>query len=126
MLLDLSKTFKGHYDACGDILRVLLSQEGHPVVYESHHVQTQEKSLSIYEKELLVAVIHALDAWKHYLLGTPFIIPTNHQSIKYFMNQKKLSSKQMRWAKFLYNFIFILLTLHVNKIWLQMLFHINL
>ena len=51
-------------------------------------------------------VIHALDAWKHYLLGTPFIIRIDHQSIKYFMTQTKLSYKQMRWANFLSQFNF--------------------
>ena len=64
-----------------------------------------EKSLGIYEKELL-AVIHALDSWKHYLLGTAFVIHTDHQSIKYFMTQTKLSEKQMRWANFLSQFHF--------------------
>ena len=51
-------------------------------------------------------MIHALDTWKHYLLGTPFIIRTEHQSIKYFMTQTKLSDKQMRWANFLPQFKF--------------------
>ena len=61
--------------------------------------------LGIYEKELL-AVIHSLDAWKHYLLGTPFVIHTDHQNIRYFMTQSKLSQKQMRWANFLLQFHF--------------------
>ena len=51
-------------------------------------------------------MIHALNTWKHYLLGTPFIIRTDHQSIKYFMIQTKLSDKQMRWANFLSQFNF--------------------
>ena len=58
--------------------------------------------MGIYEKELL-AVIHALDAWKHYLLGTPFIIRTNHQTI---MTHTKLSNKQMRWEIFFSQFNF--------------------
>ena len=59
----------------------------------------------MYEKELL-AVIHALDSWKHYLLGTAFVIHTDHQSNKYFMTQTKLLEKQMRWANFLSQFHF--------------------
>ena len=61
--------------------------------------------LGVYEKELL-AVIHALSSWKHYLLGTPFILRTDHQSLRYFMTQTKLSEKKMRWAKFLSQFHF--------------------
>ena len=84
LLLHLSKTFEVHCDACGDGLGLCFLNKDTlwPMNNESHHLQPQEKSLGIYEKELLV-VIHALDAWKHYLLGTPFIICTNHQSIKY-------------------------------------------
>ena len=84
MLPDLKKTFEVHCDTSSDSLGVVLSQEGHPIAYESHQLKPQKQSLGIYEKELLV-VIHALDSWKHYLLGTPFIIRTDHQSIKYFM-----------------------------------------
>ena len=51
-------------------------------------------------------MIHALDSWKHYLLETPFIIRTDHQSIKYFMTQTKISDKKMRWANFLSQFNF--------------------
>ena len=105
VLPDLSKTFEVHCDAFGDSLGDVLSQEGHPIAYESRRLQPQESSLGIYEKELL-AIIHALDAWKHYLLGTPFIIKTDHQSIKYFMTQTKLSDKQMRWENFLSQFNF--------------------
>ena len=100
VLLDLKKTFEVHCDASGDSLGSVLSQEGHSIAYESCHLQPRERSLGIYEKELL-ALINALDSWKHYLLGTPFIIRTNHQSIKYFMTHTKLSDKQMRWENFL-------------------------
>ena len=72
MLPDLSKTFEVHCDTCGNSLGVVLSQEEHPMAYESRCLQPQENSLGIYEKQRL-AIIHALDAWKHYF-GTPFIV----------------------------------------------------
>ena len=78
--LDLSKTFEVHCETCGKSLGVVISQEEHIMAYENQHLQPQEKSMGIYEKELLV--IHALDSWKNYLLDTSFIIRTNHQSIK--------------------------------------------
>ena len=105
VLPDLTKPFEVECDACGDCLGAVLQQEGHAIAYESRCLNEQERVLGIYEKELL-AVIHALDSWKHYLLGTPFIIRTDHQSIKYFMTQTKLSDKQMRWANFLSQFHF--------------------
>ena len=36
ILPDLRKTFQVHCDALGNSLRAILSQEGHPIAYESH------------------------------------------------------------------------------------------
>ena len=66
VLPNLTKPFEVHCDACGDSIGAVLSQEGHPIAYESRRLNSQEQVLGIYEKELL-AVIHALDSWKHYL-----------------------------------------------------------
>ncbi|MCO5552154.1 hypothetical protein L7F22_005664 [Adiantum nelumboides] len=105
VLPDLSKPFEVHCDASGDCLGAVLLQEGHAIAYESRRLHSDEQSLSIYEKELL-AVMHALDTWKHYLFGTPFIIRTDHQSLKYFMTQTKIYDKQLRWVNFLSQFHF--------------------
>ncbi|MCO5557612.1 hypothetical protein L7F22_011178 [Adiantum nelumboides] len=104
-LPDLSKPFEVQCDACGDCLGAVLLQEGHAIAYESRKLSSDEQILGIYEKELL-AVLHALNSWKHYLLGTPFILRTDHQSLKYFMTQTKLFDKQMRWENFLSRFNF--------------------
>ncbi len=74
-------------------------------MYESQRFNDQERVLGIYEKELLAA-IHALESWKHYLLGTPFVFRTYHQILRYFMTQTKLGEKQMWWANFLSQFHF--------------------
>ena len=84
ILPDLSKTFEVQCDACGDCLGVVLLQEGYAIAYESRRLNVDERTIGIYEKELL-AVLHALSVWKHYLLGTPFILRTDHQSLKYSM-----------------------------------------
>ena len=39
VLPDLKKTFEVHCDASSDSLGVVLSQEGHPIAYESCHLQ---------------------------------------------------------------------------------------
>ncbi|MCO5601362.1 hypothetical protein L7F22_055482 [Adiantum nelumboides] len=102
---DLSKPFEVHYDASGDYLGAVLLREGHAIAYEICRLHSDEQSLGIYEKELL-AIMNALDTWKHYLLGTPFIIQTDHQSLKYFMMQTKIFDKQLRWEKFISQFHF--------------------
>ncbi|MCO5562252.1 hypothetical protein L7F22_015877 [Adiantum nelumboides] len=76
-LFDLSEPFEAHCNASGDCLGVVLLQEGHPIAYESYHLHSNEQALGIYEIELL-AILQALDTWKNYFLGMPFIIRTDH------------------------------------------------
>jgi len=54
----------------------------------------------------LVTVIHALNMWRHYLVGRKFTLITNHISLKYFFNQHELNAKQARWMDFLIKFSF--------------------
>ncbi|KAG8497206.1 hypothetical protein CXB51_008456 [Gossypium anomalum] len=50
----------------------------------------------------MTAVMHCLRTWRHYLLGSRFVVLTNNVANSYFLTQKKLSPKQARWqvAKF--------------------------
>ncbi|MCO5577599.1 hypothetical protein L7F22_031430 [Adiantum nelumboides] len=105
VLPDLSKSFVVQCDACGNSIGVVLMQNGRVVAYESRILSDTEKTYQIYEKELL-AVIHALSSWKHYLLGADFVVQTDHQTLRYFLTQAKLSEQHMRWADFLSMFHF--------------------
>ena len=81
---DLPKPFEVQCDTCGHSLGAVLLQEGHAIAYESRILNDCKKNLGIYEKELL-AILHALNTWKHYLLGTPFILCMDHKSLNYFL-----------------------------------------
>ncbi|MCO5576503.1 hypothetical protein L7F22_030313 [Adiantum nelumboides] len=105
ILPDLQKSFEVYCDACGRSLGEVLMQEGRVIAYESQMFSKPEMTAQIYEKELL-AVIHALTQWRHYLLGADFTVFTDHQSLRYFLSQKQLSEKQMRWANILSQFHF--------------------
>jgi hypothetical protein len=63
-------------------------------------VLIQDKRVIVHEKELL-AVIHSLKVWRHYLLGVKFKIETDHQSLKYLSTQPNLSRRQYRWVELL-------------------------
>ncbi|MCO5613537.1 hypothetical protein L7F22_067814 [Adiantum nelumboides] len=89
----------------GNCLGAVLMQEGRVIAYESRMFSKPEMTTQIYEKELL-AVIHVLTQWRHYLLGADFTVFTDHQSLRYFLSQKQLSEKQMRWANILSQFHF--------------------
>jgi Integrase zinc binding domain/RNase H-like domain found in reverse transcriptase/Integrase core domain len=47
----------------------------------------KNQNLSTYEKEFL-AVLTVVHKWRYYLQGQPFVIKTNHISLKYLMEQR--------------------------------------
>jgi hypothetical protein len=47
----------------------------------------------------LAAVVHALKAWRHYLLGNVCNIYTDHKSLKYIFTQPELNMRQRRWLE---------------------------
>lgn len=105
ILLDLRKSFIIQCDACGISVGAMLMQDGWVVAYESRNLQGLERTMQVYEKELL-AVVHALSSWRHYFLGADFVVQIDHQTLRYFLTQTKLSEKHMRWANFLSMFHF--------------------
>ena len=81
-------------------------QEGHPVAFESRKLDAVEQRYNIHEKEM-TAVIHCLETWKHYLVGTRFIVVTDNVANTFIKTHKKLIAKQVRWQKFLADFDFV-------------------
>jgi hypothetical protein len=67
--------------------------------------QLSERNLGkpIYEKEML-AILHAIDLWRPYLLGQRFQIKTNHQSLKYFLERRISSPEQQKWVTKLFGY----------------------
>jgi hypothetical protein len=67
--------------------------------------QLSEKNLGkpIYEKEML-AILHVVELWRPYLLGQRFQIKTDHQSLKYFLEQCISSQEQQKWVTKLFGY----------------------
>lgn len=61
--------------------------------------------MSVYDKEML-AVMHALEKFKQYLEHGPFVIRSDHNNLKYFLNQMDLTEKQQRWVSKLQSYDF--------------------
>jgi hypothetical protein len=70
---------------------------GHPIVFESMKLSQPERLYSIYDKEML-AIMHALTKFRQYLVGNKFVVKTDHNSLKYFLEQKDLSERQKKWV----------------------------
>jgi hypothetical protein len=97
-------TFELYTDASQVGVGAVLEQNGHPVCFESRKLTPAEKNYPVHELELL-AVVHALRTFRHYLEGCKqFMLYTDHQSIKYIFTQKDLSRRQARWLDDLADF----------------------
>jgi hypothetical protein len=49
----------------------------------------------------LAAIVHAMNMWRHYLMGKIFELRTNHSGVKYLLEQPTLNFRKMRWMEFL-------------------------
>src|SRR3954463_9524189 len=90
---DPTKPFEVTTDASDFAIGAVLSQDGKPVTFESRQMSPAEKNYAVHEKELL-AIVHALKVWRHYLEGQEFNVITDHQSLRYLQTQDKLNRRQ--------------------------------
>jgi hypothetical protein len=96
-LLDFAQLFIVECDASGEGIGAVLMQNRHPIVYERKKLRGLEILYTIYEKEML-AIMHALAKFRKYLVGAKFVMRTDHNSLKYFLDQKDLNERQQKWV----------------------------
>jgi hypothetical protein len=54
----------------------------------------------------LVAVVHALRIWRHYLVGKKIELKTYHHGLQHIFMQSKLNDRQRRWSELLRKYDF--------------------
>ena len=94
-LPDFQAQFTVETDACIDGIGAVLMQNGQPIAYLSKALGEKHKQLSIYEKEFL-ALIMAVEKWRHYLQRQEFVILTDHRSLAYLSDQHLHSDMQRK------------------------------
>jgi hypothetical protein len=102
-LPDFTKTFVLECDASGKGISAVLMQEGRPLAFTSKQPSERNLGKPIYEKEML-AILHVVELWHPYLLGKRFQIKTDHQSLKYFLEQRISSQEQQKWVTKLFGY----------------------
>jgi hypothetical protein len=95
---DNSKPFEVFCDASGTGLGCVLMQEGRVIAYASRALRPDEINYPTHDL-VLVAVVHALKIWRHYLMGNRCNIFTDHKSLKYIFKQSELNMRQRRWLE---------------------------
>ncbi|CAL9030351.1 unnamed protein product [Prunus brigantina] len=95
-LPDFTKDFVIECDASNGGIGAILSQDRHPIAYLSKALSPKHRSLSVYDKEMM-AVVRAVEHWRPYLLGRKFKILTDHQTIRYFLEQRITTTTQEKW-----------------------------
>ena len=88
-------------DASGIALGVVLTQPGeggidHLIAYSSRKLSTAEKNYTTTEREGL-AMVYALQKFRHYLVGASFKMFIDHSALKYLVNKPVLGGRIYRW-----------------------------
>ena len=74
----------------------VLEHDGHPVAYVSQSLKKAEKNYNVIQQECL-AIVFAMKQFRHYLLGPPFTILTDHAPLQWLSGQK-MEGLLCRWA----------------------------
>ncbi|KAL0336686.1 UNVERIFIED_CONTAM: Retrovirus-related Pol polyprotein from transposon.6 [Sesamum radiatum] len=100
VLLSGSGGYVVYTDASKQGLGCVLMQNDKVIGYASRQLRTHELNYPTHDLEL-VAIVHALKIWRHYLYGEKFQIFTDHKSLKYILTQKELNLRQKIWIELL-------------------------
>jgi hypothetical protein len=92
---DIEKPFSIYCDASGQGLGCVLMQDDHVVAYASRQLRKHEEKYLTHDLEL-VAAVHALKIWRHYIIGKICEVYSDQKRLKYIFTQPVLNLRQQR------------------------------
>ena len=94
-------------DASDTAIGAVLGQEEEKIPYAIYYISKDlapaELNYTVTEKEFL-AVIHAINKFRHYITGYPVILYTDHSAIRYLANKPVTNGRITRWLILLQEF----------------------
>ncbi|EAL20358.1 hypothetical protein CNBF1680 [Cryptococcus deneoformans B-3501A] len=78
-------------------------ESAQPVAYDSRTFNSAQRNYPVHDRELL-AIINALDHWRPLLYGIPVHVYCDHFTLQWFLGQRNLSPRQLRWLSTLKDF----------------------
>jgi hypothetical protein len=95
--------------ATGAVLSQRQEDVWKPVAFLSKALTQPERNYEIHDRELL-AIIQALEEWRHFLQGAKHQIEifTDHKNLEYFLSARKLNRRQARWSGRLADYDYVL------------------
>jgi hypothetical protein len=104
------KTFHVHAGTLAIALGSILAQPGeghldHLIEYASRKLSDSEQNYNTIEREGL-AMVYAMQKFRHYLLGKHFNMFTDHSTLEYLVNKPVLGGRICRWLLLFQEFDF--------------------
>jgi len=104
-LLDFDAPFIVNCDASGSSFGIVLDQYGEPITFYSRPVAPQHAKLAAYERKL-ISLVKAVRHWRPYLWACPFVVRTDHYSLKFLLHQHLCTIPQHTWVSKLFGYDF--------------------
>ena len=82
----------------GAVLSQIIDGEEHVIAYASRSLSKPERRYCVTRRELL-AVVHFVKYFRHFLYGSHFVIRTDHGSLRWLYNFKEPEGQIARWME---------------------------